>query len=519
MQHRRGVVAGGGSRARYNDLEDPKYGEKGRLVVTKRGLMTAMVSMVCLCALYLVVNSDAAARGSASATLDRAEVEGQILASPPQTHGKLRSFDSLPPPEYNKLSWTGPDGSPMGYVRIPKIPPGQKTGDDGKLHVIFSSGCNNFQHWQSELLLASAYLAGQRGRITRIVSGCHDKSAETVRHQHQTFPQGKNDLLVPLEILNRSVNENFGLYITPSFDGARDFPWINKLDRLGETVIAILDPDFIFLKPLTQTGESLDNIIISRDIDKDRGVLPPIDVVRKGRPVAQRYGLESGWKASKFDLDAITGDPDTPAKTWTHEMATKYTSVGPPLMLHVDDISRLSVLWEKYMRPVLAMGPNILADMWAYSIGAAHLDLRHTILDHYMISTWGDRGEAFSWVDAWQTMSCKNPQPKPGDKLPTFIHLASNYKAPDEKGPWMFHKGHVPATQAAWVLCHTVAKINRILLMYKQKFCPIGYETRKLVRLIQRKTQDRSCSERTDKWCFPLAQIEGLPDNWRDHAM
>mmetsp|Transcript_3877 Transcript_3877/g.8318 ORF Transcript_3877/g.8318 Transcript_3877/m.8318 type:complete len:556 (+) Transcript_3877:162-1829(+) len=555
MQQRRGHVDGGG-RSRFTDLEDPKYGEKGRLMVTKRGLMTGMLTMVGLCILYLVT-----APGNTTTLPSTAEVDeaASMLGNPHEVKGTLKSFENLAPPDTSKLTWKSEDGSDMGYVRVPKIPPGQKTGDDGKLHIIFSSGCNYFQHWQSEFLLASAYLVGQRGRITRIVSGCHDKSAETVRHQHQTFPQGKNDLLVPMEMLNRSVNENFGLYITPSFEGAKDFPWINKpssiqyfmeharpeLDRLGETVIAILDPDFIFLKPLTQTGESADNIIATRGVDMDPGVIPPIDVVRKGRPVAQRYGLEDGWKSSKFDLDKITGDPNTPAKSWTSEMASKYTSVGPPLMLHVDDISRLSVLWEKYMRPVLDMGPNILADMWAYSIGSAHLGLKHTTLDHYMISTWGNDGEAFQWVDAWTTMSCRNPQPQPGDKMPTFIHLASNFKAPDSKGPWMFHKGHVPATildcdtpliveapddlfdisrsrhrkQSAWVLCQTVSKLNRILLMYKQKFCPIGYETRKLVRLIQSKTQDRSCSERRDKWCYPLAQIEGLPENWRENIV
>ena len=35
-----------------------------------------------------------------------------------------------------------------------------------------------------------------------------------------------------------------------------------ELDRLGETVVAILDPDFIFLAPLSQEGSSLDNVCI-----------------------------------------------------------------------------------------------------------------------------------------------------------------------------------------------------------------------------------------------------------------
>ena len=212
---------------------------------------------------------------------------------------------------------------PTGYIRKPRLRLGVPTdarlgSDDGKLHVVFSSGCNYFQHWQAEMVLASAFNVGQRGRITRIVSGCHDVSAEGVAHRHQTFPSGLNDHLVPLALLNRSVNPYFGLYITPTFDGARDFPWINKpsgihhflkhaapeMARLGETVIAILDPDFIFLKPLTQSGDTLSDIIYSQgDRKKWRGM----DQVKKGRPVAQRYGIGGGW-VHRFPVKAIVGE-------------------------------------------------------------------------------------------------------------------------------------------------------------------------------------------------------------------
>lgn len=104
-----------------------------------------------------------------------------------------------------------------------------------------------------------------------------------------------------------------------------------------------------------------------------------------------------------------------------------------------------------------------------------------------------------------------------------------------------FHKGHVPASilecdtpllvdapddlwevtkdpkakQHAWILCHIVATLNKVALEYKRKFCPVGFEERKLVRLVQHKSRDRGCNERDDPFCWPLAQIEGLPDDWR----
>ena len=45
------------------------------------------------------------------------------------------------------------------------------------------------------------------------------------------------------------------------------------------------------------------------------------------------------------------------------------------------------------------------------------------------------------------------------------------------------------------------------------------FERRKLIRLIQSKRKDRGCSERRHKWCWPLAQIEGLPDDWRKQGL
>ena len=34
----------------------------------------------------------------------------------------------------------------------------------------------------------------------------------------------------------------------------------------------------------------------------------PLDVPEKGRPVAQRYGLEGGWAGGRFDLRKIVGE-------------------------------------------------------------------------------------------------------------------------------------------------------------------------------------------------------------------
>lgn len=485
------------------------------------------------------------AEASAREEAERIRAKERLDAAKAESKAKEEQLDRERVAMQERLTSMTDDGIPVGYVRIPKIPRGIKNDDDGKLHIIFSSGCNYFQHWQAEFLLSTTKAVGQRGRITRIVSGCHDKSAEDVAHSSQTFPKGQLDLLVPLSKLNQSTNEDFGLYITPSFDGAKHFPWINKpasinyfmqhaapeLQRSGETVIVILDPDFVALQPITMSPLPASEVLNTQD-QADFGQ----NVVRKGRPVAQRYGLGAGWM-TRFPVEDIVGE-GSPALDYTASRAAKYFAVGPPLMLHVDDLTELAVLWEANMYEVLKVETDILADMWAYCMAAAHLQLEHTLLDQYMLSTWGGPiGQAWPWTDIWPEMSCLNPQTPAGHRGPNYIHMASNFKAPKSK-EWMFHKGHVHGDilecdaplivdapdalwfvsedvltkQSAWILCHIVERLNKVALEYKQKFCPPGYETRKLVRLIQSKTKDRRCNEKTDKWCYPLAQIEGITD-------
>lgn len=46
--------------------------------------------------------------------------------------------------------------------------------EDGQMHVVFSTDCSPYQDWQTLLLFHSATVVGQKGRITRIASGCDE---------------------------------------------------------------------------------------------------------------------------------------------------------------------------------------------------------------------------------------------------------------------------------------------------------------------------------------------------------
>lgn len=59
---------------------------------------------------------------------------------------------------------------------------------DESYHIVFSTGCSEFQDWQSIGMYSSAESVGQRGIITRIASGCTEKQEQSLRHAMSHLP-------------------------------------------------------------------------------------------------------------------------------------------------------------------------------------------------------------------------------------------------------------------------------------------------------------------------------------------
>jgi hypothetical protein len=53
--------------------------------------------------------------------------------------------------------------------------------DNTRYHIIFSTDCSPFQHWQSYLVFFSAMTLRQPGHVTRIASGCEGKISNSCR--------------------------------------------------------------------------------------------------------------------------------------------------------------------------------------------------------------------------------------------------------------------------------------------------------------------------------------------------
>jgi hypothetical protein len=91
---------------------------------------------------------------------------------------------------------------------VSKLPSGQT------MHFVFSTGCNAYQHWQSEILKASAWRVGQRDSMTHIVVGCNQQ--ERAGHGQDAHTSGGGDA-------DRTVNETVLLtpqpyQTTPAYD-------------------------------------------------------------------------------------------------------------------------------------------------------------------------------------------------------------------------------------------------------------------------------------------------------------
>ncbi|CAB1116688.1 unnamed protein product [Ectocarpus sp. CCAP 1310/34] len=312
------------------------------------------------------------------------------------------------------------------------------------IHVVFSTDCSPYQNYQAIMLFHSAEMVGQKGRVTRVASGC------------------TRDERLELEVYMMRQPERFHVHFTPdySFDpetGER-FMFYNKPNGMAhylksadypvhEAVVALVDPDMIFMSPLTPFVGDADKMLWH---DGDAGEGP--DWVEEGSPVGQFYGLGGVW-TTWDDLREITENlgEDTPARAVSTEEALAGYPVGPPYMMHPRDWARVLDLWVALSPKVHKGHPGILAEMYGFCIAAAHIGLRHRVAYGLMVSDAGMPGkEGWPLVDQLGTSAC---DPDSVDhwrgSLPPIVHYCQMYRV----GTFMWGKRH--HTHQTFFGCHS----------------------------------------------------------------
>ena len=89
--------------------------------------------------------------------------------------------------------------------------------DGSDIHLLTTSSCNYFQHWQVELVLNSAWRHKFRGPITHIIVGCEQSEAAGMRGKRRflTHIEGDTDKVVANQLWHRSSHPNVTRYFAP----------------------------------------------------------------------------------------------------------------------------------------------------------------------------------------------------------------------------------------------------------------------------------------------------------------
>lgn len=455
--------------------------------------------------------------------------EEQLIANK-ISNGKLRAKEWL----HHQKDYTNTDSDRHKWELSPSEDHALRTIEDGiPIHIVFSTDCSPYQHWQSYQLYLSALKIRQPGLITRIASGCTEEEDTFIRKWHDDH----------IAILS----SRFGLHLTPHFSSVKDesgnkvgdyeffnkpfgvLHWMEHGEHMGvdpdtnqpfrhDTIIILLDPDQMLIRPITNTFQSSNTIF--RGGPKDKGYNVDTErtykdnqssfVVRHGHPLSQEFGYGDTWL--KF---AEVAGKDSPATKVAPPEARHSYAVGPPYIATALDMYAIAQKWVEFVPLVHSKFPELMAEMYAFSIASAHLELPHQLVGSLMISdTNTDSGEGWKLIDDLPSNDiCNFAMNKMGDdshiKLPSLLHFCQRYGVGDRaffakkklptdffscesplieepsmdigSGKYLYRKPPFLDTtvtysatiekREAFVICSMTGFLNQAALFFKRKHC------------------------------------------------
>ena len=234
-----------------------------------------------------------------------------------------------------------------------------------EVHVVFSTDCSPYQHWQSINVWYSARAVGQRGPVTRIASGCAAAEAGKIAAEWlEIDPTGTfRAHFAPAGALRGGTykysNKPSGLYHW--LTTARPPPFVDS----SRGIVVLIDPDQMLLRPITaalgaglrpspRKGELVDADGVPRVLGHNLDGIA--ERVAPGVAEGQEYGLGGAWgdagkpTAGKswrsFDRGRVCGDGPC-SRTTVREAAQSY-AVGPPYVIHARDAVPLAKAWLRH---------------------------------------------------------------------------------------------------------------------------------------------------------------------------
>ena len=125
--------------------------------------------------------------------------------------------------------------------------------------------------------------------------------------------------------------------------------WLeNAVPKISDdTIVALLDPDMILIRPITTRVRGVQNNLYDRSL-KDAD-LP--ERVAEGIPVAQMYGLGAPWtndNHKKFNRGKICGE-GSPCLIPNEKFGGDHYAVGPPYLVHKRDMEKIAQTWTTFV--------------------------------------------------------------------------------------------------------------------------------------------------------------------------
>mmetsp|Transcript_72679 Transcript_72679/g.210396 ORF Transcript_72679/g.210396 Transcript_72679/m.210396 type:complete len:449 (-) Transcript_72679:56-1402(-) len=330
--------------------------------------------------------------------------------------------------------------------------------ESDEVHVVFTVGCSPYQQWQVELLFMSAQNVHQRGPITAIISGCSHEREWHIRARIAALglPPQYQPHFVPELNDNRShvINKPYGVH-----------SWFRTAGPQRD-VVAVIDPDFLFVKPLTAKIDGAPAV-------QGWGATPPTRV-QKGVIVSQRWRLMGNNPRSEQlwypDWDGSPNMTDAQLLTWVcsgsatgksgcsgvtkREIAVSHAT-GVPYIAHKDDWDEWLVdAWRDIAERLHTVYSGYFVDMLAWVLAPLHHGYKEVVVNNLQFFHHSNY-EPWYAVDELDVDPCNDPMDKvlASPHLAYFIHYChhddswnKHWFETAEDGPNVFERCDATAT-------------------------------------------------------------------------
>lgn len=130
-----------------------------------------------------------------------------------------------------RIHSTTTKGNPAGQ-HTANIVAKQERDRTDDVWIVFSTDCSAYQDWQTLLLFHSAKVVGQKGKVTRIASGCTEQQQQTLTTLYKQL-----------------YGDEYGAHFTPDFKRDAKTNRSCKFSLIQATIVVIIcHPGHFFLK-------------------------------------------------------------------------------------------------------------------------------------------------------------------------------------------------------------------------------------------------------------------------------